>query len=147
MVSPENYQAGYLDSLEQKLFILRDGDGKRNQEVSKVVRLMQREMGSQEAFIGIAPIGSSITGYGTREKHGEDNTHSDIDISVFYDSSVNPDAEAKLKQIFKGESPLARQKGAYTFPAHMPGGFRHDLNLDRITKAFSDPKHTSPEET
>ncbi len=145
MASPEKYRAGYPDKLEKNLFILSDSDGSRNLEVSKVVRLMQRELGSQEAFIGLAPLGSSTVGYATREKHGEHNAESDLDIAVFYDSSIDLHAEKKLEKIFSREHRLAIKDGTYTFPSHLPGTHRHDLNMDLMRNVLNRAEE-NPEE-
>ena len=146
MPSSEKYRAGYLNSLERKLFLLRDEDGTRNLELSKVVRRMQREMGSQKSFIGVVPFGSSTLGYSTRTLHGEQDAASDIDFALLYDSTYDPAAHKKLDRIYKSERARYRAESANSFPVHMPGSDRYDLSLKRIDEAIADLRQTPMEE-
>ena len=110
MVNPESYKAGYADSLGKKLFILRDTEGVPNKNVTKFVRMLQRELGSQESFVGIAPVGSSVAGHSlpTPEKG---ISPSDIDVAIFFDSSIDQNAQDKLVRIYENEIKMRDKEG------------------------------------
>lgn len=116
-------------------------DGEINEQVSQVLRLMQRELGSQKGFVGVGALGSSVLGYATRKRHGTHDAPSDIDFALFYDSEVQPDVAAKLERIraLETERFFNKDTDGTLLPVHAPPPFRHDLNMTRLREVFADP--------
>lgn len=66
-----------LESFEKKLHIARSVEGNPNIEGIEIIRQLEREMSKYESFVGLAPFGSTLSGYGNKE--------SDVDVLILYD--------------------------------------------------------------
>lgn len=132
------YRARYPEIAKGHTEIPRKEDGAPNFEILKIADLLQRELGSQKAFIEVIPTGSMMSGYSTSESAPRDR-QSDMDFIVLYDSSLEERAEdtlrAKLVKIFRGEDALYRREHPSS-PA-WEHSFMFDLNKDTLRANFA----------
>lgn len=69
----------YNPDFENKLYIARDVEGEPNRDDLEIIRGLEERLSEEKSFVGIAPFGSVVGGYSTKE--------SDIDLYVLYDSN------------------------------------------------------------
>ncbi|MGA2418173.1 MAG: nucleotidyltransferase domain-containing protein [Candidatus Staskawiczbacteria bacterium] len=78
------------ERMETKLFLARDIEGEPNKEDLEKIRELEDALKKFNSFIGIGIFGSTMSGY--------ENENSDLDIDIFYDSSLQTASE---KEKFK----------------------------------------------
>jgi predicted nucleotidyltransferase len=66
-----------FESFEKKLYLARDLEGAPNHEQIEVIRALEKRLEENETFVGLAPFGSVVSGYSTKE--------SDLDVYALYD--------------------------------------------------------------
>ncbi len=74
------------ESFEKKLHIVRDVENRPRYEDLELIRRLEKDLSRFESFVGLAPFGSVVGGYG--------DSDSDIDVYILYDRS--PDSENKV---------------------------------------------------
>ena len=135
MVKPDEYRAGYVRRMSQHVFNLYNRRGQKQEFFHELVRLLHRELGSQESFIGVVPVGSTVRGHSIPPTEAtRDIKASDLDIVILYDSSKGKNAGRKLMRIARGEDALFAKKYKGREPPPLAGGSPHDLNIERVRK-------------
>ena len=69
------------ESFKKKLYIARDVEGRSNSRELRVLRVLEEKLEIDPTFIGLAPYGSSFSGYNVEG--------SDIDVHALYDWPIN----------------------------------------------------------
>jgi predicted nucleotidyltransferase len=77
---------------EGKLHIVHGAEGRTNDEGLQLIRQLEVELQNYESFIGLAPFGSVVGGYGTKE--------SDIDVFILYDEPSNVGVKDEIENDF-----------------------------------------------
>jgi hypothetical protein len=65
---------------KEKFYNPRSAEGVPNWKELKQIRMLDEALSMNEAYVGLSPYGSVVGGYG--------NENSDIDVKVFFDSSL-----------------------------------------------------------
>lgn len=77
------------ERMETKLYLPRDVEGKPNKEELKIVGKIEKELSKYPSFIGVALLGSVVTGYnnsdGEPDYGDEGKQESDIDMLLLFD--------------------------------------------------------------
>lgn len=84
-----------FESFEKNLYIPRDAKGEQNREEIELIRDLEEQLKENPSFVGIAPFGSTMEGYNTKE--------SDIDLCVLCDGPVMESDVCDDKQAQKRE--------------------------------------------
>lgn len=86
-MNPESFR----QRTENKLYIIKDVEGEPNHEELELIREIEKKLSQHEAFIGLAPFGSIVSGYNVKTEKNK----SDIDLFLLFDGKKLTENERK----------------------------------------------------
>ena len=118
------------ESFEKKMHIARDVEGNPRREELEIIRQLEEKLSLNKSFVGLAPFGSLMGGYGTKE--------SDIDLFILCD---DPELNKPLSEQKQPSDSDFLQKQAYELGEEMKRNGRNvefifqNINPDYLVKS------------
>ncbi len=131
--------------METKLYIARDIEGNPNREDLRAIREIEEELKKHPCFIGIAPFGSTMRGYGENYPVYKRIHGTDLDITIIYN-----DEKLSNKEIIKFHNQVTHSIANINLKRHVHVSFcglsdkkiEKDIeSIKKIENQASNPQH------